>query len=496
MTTSPPTPDAALAAMAEAVLLPGFAGTTAPDWVRARLAEGLGGVVLFGRNIVDDEQVAALTAALRAERPDVVVGIDEEGGDVTRLDARTGSDLPGPLALAAAADLGLTAAAGAALGARLAACGVTVDLAPCADLTLTPDDPIIGVRAFGADPYAAAAHVGAFVRGLQRDGVAACAKHFPGHGASTSDSHVALPVLPRTPDELRAAELVPFRAAMAAGVRAVMTGHLVVPEWGDEPATTNPTAIGTVLRGELGFTGTVITDALEMGAVAGHLGNAEGLADAAVRALAAGADALCVGGEIADAEAVTRIVARIVAAVRAGALTEERLAEAAERTRALGAPPSAGAKAPDVVELGLAVARKALRVTGLPPLSAHPLVIDVEVDPTIAAGPVPWGLGPHLADLVPGGTTLRVTPAEAEAALAAAREHAEVVVTTRDAHRHPAVASLVADLTHVTDTVVHVETGVPGPGPTTTARIDTHSGSRASLRAAAEVIATACGTRG
>ncbi|MBM7773561.1 beta-N-acetylhexosaminidase [Actinokineospora baliensis] len=479
-----------LHALAEGVLLPGFAGTSAPDWVRERLAEGLGGVVLFGRNIVDDEQVAALTAQLRAERADVVIGIDEEGGDVTRLDAATGSTLPGPLALGAAADLGLTAEVGTALGARLAACGVTLDLAPCADLTLTPDDPIIGVRAFGADPYAAAAHVAAYVRGMQSAGVAACAKHFPGHGASTSDSHFTLPVLPRTPEELDAVELVPFRAAIAAGVRSVMTGHLVVPGWGEDPATVNPTAIQDVLRGQLGFTGAVVTDALEMGAVAGHLGNAAGLADAAVRSLRAGADALCIGGEIADADAVAVIVERIVAEVVAGTLSEERLAHAAERTRSLGVPPTGGVAARDEVDLGMTVARKATRTTHLPALSPELVVVDVEVEPTIAAGPVPWGLGPHLVELLPGTRALRVTAAEPGELFELARGR-EVVVTTRDAHRHPAVLELVAGLVRAATAVVHVETGTPGPELGALGRIDTFGGSRSSLRAAAEVISAA-----
>ncbi|EWC58209.1 Beta-hexosaminidase [Actinokineospora spheciospongiae] len=474
--------------LAEAVLLPGFAGTTAPDWVRDRLSAGLGGVVLFGRNVVDDEQVAALTARLRADRGDVVIGIDEEGGDVTRLDAATGARLPGPLALSAAEDLRLTRAAGAALGARLAACGITLDLAPCADLTLTPDDPIIGVRAFGTEPYAAAAHVAEYVRGLQEHGVAACAKHFPGHGASTSDSHHELPVLPRTVEQLRAVEFLPFRAAIAAGVRSVMTGHLVVPEWGSEAATVNPVAIGTALRGELGFTGTVVTDALEMGALAGHLGNADGLADAAVRSLRAGADALCVGGQIADAEAVVAIVDAIVARVRTGDLTEERLAEAAERTRALGAPPRRATR-PDDGELGQVIARRALRSRGSARLPADPLVLDVEVAPTIAAGPGPWGLAPHLADLLPGATAVRVDPAEPGDAVARARARGEVVVVTRDAHRHPDVVALLDALVAAVPVVVHVETGVPGPDRGTAARIDTSGASWSGLRAAAEAVA-------
>ncbi|WP_235926823.1 glycoside hydrolase family 3 protein [Actinokineospora pegani] len=476
--------------LAEAVLLPGFAGTSAPDWVLSRLAGGLGGVVLFGRNVVTDEQVGALCAQLRATRPDVVVGIDEEGGDVTRLDAATATRLPGPLALGAAGDPRLTERAGSELGARLAACGVTLDLAPCADLALTPDDPIIGVRAFGSDPHTAAAHVAAYVRGLQGHGVAACAKHFPGHGASTSDSHHELPVLPRTAGQLHAVELVPFRAAIAAGVRSVMTGHLVVPEWGPDAATVNATAIRTVLRGELGFTGTVVTDALEMGALAGRLGDARGLASAAVRALKAGADALCVGGEVSDAEAVAAVVDAIVAGVRTGELTEERLAEAAERTRALGAPPTGGPWTEDP-ELGMAIARRALRTRGLPALSGGPLVLDVEVAPTIVAGPVPWGLGAHVRELAPLTEVVRVDPVDPGAVVELAAARGEVVVATRDAHRHPEVAALVRALVAAVPVVVQVETGVPGADLGATGRVDTFGASWSSLRAAAEAVVTA-----
>ncbi|GAA3993893.1 glycoside hydrolase family 3 N-terminal domain-containing protein [Allokutzneria multivorans] len=464
--------------LVDSVLLPGFLGTTPPDWVRRRVAEGLGGVVLFARNVVDDSQVAALTEALRAERPDVVVGIDEEGGDVTRLDAATGSLVPGSLALGVADDVELTSAVAAALGARLAACGVTVDLAPSADLTLTPDDPIIGVRAFGSDPHRAAAHVAAYVSGMQSAGIAACAKHFPGHGASTVDSHHTLPVLPRTERQLWETELVPFRAAVGAGVRSIMSGHLVVPDWGPEPATTNRHALTEVLRNQLGFTGAVITDALEMGAVAGTSGIAEG----AIQALVAGADLLCVGGELADSDVVDQLAAAIIAAVRSGVLPEERLVSAAARARSLGGPVSpSGTWDP---ALGMLAARRALRVTGAPTLSAPPLVIDVEVAPTIAAGPVPWGLGPHLAELIPGTEVLR-----SSGELPPVSSDRPVVVVTRDAHRHPEARDLVLSLSKIGLDLVHVETGVPGPDLGSAARIDTHGGSYVSLRAAAELLA-------
>ncbi|WP_216205210.1 glycoside hydrolase family 3 N-terminal domain-containing protein [Amycolatopsis aidingensis] len=481
--------DGELRELAAGVLLAGFDGIEAPDWVLAALERGLGGVVLFARNVVDDQQVAALTARLRSGRDRVVIGIDEEGGDVTRLDARTGSMVPGPLALGAVADPGLTGRVAAGLGGRLARCGITLNLAPCADLTLALDDPIIGVRSFGSDPAAAAEQVAAFVSGLQGHSVAACAKHFPGHGSSTTDSHFTLPVLRRTDAELRATELVPFGAAVRAGVRAVMPGHLVVPDWGDEPATLNPKAITGVLRGELGFTGTVVTDALEMGAVAGELGSVPGFAAAAVRALAAGADALCIGGEVADEAAVTRVVDAIVRAVLAGELAGDRLAEAAARVAELGTAP---APAGDSIDpgAGWSAARGAIRIRGQAGLTGPPLVVDLRVAPSMAAGAVPWGLGPHLAELLPGTRTMSAAVAELDAtALAAQARGGDVVVTTRDAHRHPEVTRLVAELVALGARVVHVETGIPGPDLGAGCRVDTHGGSLVSLRAAAELLA-------
>lgn len=471
--------------LAAGVLLPGFAGHTAPDWLRRRIAGGLGGVVLFGRNVVDDEQVAALTESLRAERAGVTIGIDEEGGDVTRLDAAVGSSLPGNHALGAADDVALTTEVAAALGARLARCGVTVDLAPSADLSLHLADPIIGVRAFGGDPDKAARHVAAFVTGLQASGVAACAKHFPGHGAATEDSHETLPVLHRTEQELRDVELVPFAAAVRAGVRAMMTGHLVVPAWGDGPATLNPKAF-QVLRGELGFHGAVITDALDMGAVAGT----SGMADGAVRALLAGADGLCIGGSFTDEDTLDGLVAALVAAVESGRLPIDRLAEAAGRVAAIGVQ----AEVPTTYdqEIGLTAARRGLVITGAPTLTGPPLVVDLVVSPSIAVGDVPWGLGPVLADLVPGTSVLRVAQRDGMTAgtIAEAAGGRPVVVVTRDAQRYPWVVDLVGGLATLGLDLIRVETGVPGPDLGVMARVDTHGGARVCLRAAAEYLAT------
>lgn len=165
--------------LALSVLQPGFVGTEAPDWVLRDIGDGLASVVLFSRNIVSTEQVARLTAQLRAENPDLIVAIDEEAGDVTRIESATGSSRPGNFALGTVDDPALTEAVAADLGRQLRAAGVSLDYAPSADVNSNPDNPIIGVRSFGSDPEVVARHTTAWIRGLQSSGVAACAKHFP-----------------------------------------------------------------------------------------------------------------------------------------------------------------------------------------------------------------------------------------------------------------------------------------------------------------------------
>ena len=208
----------AVAALADAVLLPGFDGTEPPEWVLRRVSRGLGGVCLFSRNIADPDQVRALTAALRRSRPEVIIAVDEEAGDVTRIDSATGSRFPGAAALGRADDVAGTAEIGRQVGTVLAGLGITLNLAPCADVALDPQNPVIGTRAFGADPDLVARHAAAFVTGQQAAGVAACAKHFPGHGDTAADTHLDLAVLDASLEELTATALPPFAATIAAGV--------------------------------------------------------------------------------------------------------------------------------------------------------------------------------------------------------------------------------------------------------------------------------------
>lgn len=315
-----------------AVLQPGFTGTTAPEWLLRRVGEGLSSVGLFGRNIETPEQLAALTAQLRAERDDVLVAIDEEGGDVTRLEVRHGSSFPGNLALGAVDDTALTRAVAHELGRRLAECGVNLNWAPSADVNSNPGNPVIGVRSFGADPHLVARHTAAYVEGLQAAGVAACTKHFPGHGDTAVDSHHALPRIDVDLETLHARELVPFRAAIAAGSKSVMSAHILLPALDPHrPATLSPQILTGLLRQELGYEGLIVTDAVEMQAIASTYGIERG----SVLAIAAGADALCVGGGLDDDSTVLRLRDALVAAVRSGELPEERLADAAARVRAL-----------------------------------------------------------------------------------------------------------------------------------------------------------------
>ncbi|MFC0196399.1 glycoside hydrolase family 3 N-terminal domain-containing protein, partial [Microbacterium arthrosphaerae] len=316
------------------VLLPGFAGTELPEWVRAELDRGLGGVCLFAGNVdaADPDGTARLAAAIRAARPATLVAADEEGGVVTRLEGRDGSTLPSP------AQLGLVPAdvserVGAVLAERVRRAGIDLVLAPSADVNDNPQNPVIGARSFGADPRMVADRVAASVRGFRsRRSVAACVKHWPGHGDTDVDSHRGLPTIPEATAERHA---LPFQAAIAAGVPAVMTAHIVVPEWGDEPVTVNPAALARLRVA--GFDGVVVTDAVDMAAIADTYGIGRG----AARALAAGADLVCLGNpELAGIDAAqqyAQVVAAIEAAVADGLLPLDRLRDAHRRVGALSA---------------------------------------------------------------------------------------------------------------------------------------------------------------
>ncbi|MGW1543150.1 glycoside hydrolase family 3 protein [Streptomyces sp. NPDC002309] len=482
------------------VLQPGFTGTAAPDWLLRRLGEGLASVGLFGRNISSPDQLAALTAQLRAERGDVLVAVDEEGGDVTRLEVHTGSSFPGNHALGAVDDVELTREVAAELGRRLAACGVNFNWAPSADVNSDPGNPVIGVRSFGADPALVARHTAAYVTGLQSVGVAACTKHFPGHGDTNVDSHHAMPRIDADPAVLAERELAPFRAAIAAGTRAVMSAHILVPALDtDRPATLSGRVLTELLRGDLGYDGLIVTDGMEMQAITGTYGIERG----SVLAVAAGADAICVGGGLADDETVRRLRDALVAAVRAGELPEERLADAAERVRRLAAwSASASASSPAAAEagepgaddeVGLRAARRALRVTGtdaFAPLTAAPYVAALTPVANIAVGDeTPWGVAAELTALLPGTEAGTFGGPDAGADVLTAAGERRIVAVVRDEHRHPWMGDALDTLLRARPDTIVVEMGVPQAAPRGALHIATYGAARVCGRAAAEVIA-------
>ncbi|HEX4817093.1 MAG TPA: glycoside hydrolase family 3 protein [Nonomuraea sp.] len=466
--------DRGLRRLAAGTLLVAFQGATAPDWVLRELAGGLGGVTLFGFNVESAAQVGALAATLRAAG-DPVISLDEEGGDVTRLAYHVGSPYPGNAALGAVDDAGLTYEVYRAIGAELAACGINFDMAPDADVNTVDDNPVIGTRSFGDDPALVSRHTVAAVRGLQSMRVAACAKHFPGHGATRLDSHLDIPVVDVTPEVLRERELAPFVAAIEAGVKSIMTAHVVVPALtGDRPATLSPAALTGLLRRELGFDGVVVSDALDMRAVTKSVG----LAGGAALSLRAGADLLCLGPK-PTYEDVRDIITRVAADVP-GERLEEAAARVAElRAWAAGQPPvPAGDGA-----IGLAAARRAVRLTGVAAPLRDPLVVEVETPPTIAAGDVPWGLE------LPYGERVRVKPAEADAAAIAARAGGRsLVVVVKDAHRCADSRRLVTALAAARPDLTLVEMGLPIWAPEGVARVATYGAARVNALAAVELL--------
>ena len=419
----------ALDGLIDACLFPGVRGTAPPDWARRAVEQGLGGFVLYGSNAGETGgRLDLLARPLRALRRDLLVAVDEEGGDVTRLDYRDGSRYPGNLALGVVDDVELTRRVASSIARDLAEQELNLDLAPSVDVNSDPENPVIGTRSFGADAELVARHGRAFVEGLQSLGVAACAKHFPGHGATRVDSHSGLPVVDCDARTLRERELAPFAAAIEAGVRSLMSAHVVFPAVDELPATLSRPFLTGIVRDELHYDGVVFTDALEMGAIAARWP----LGAAAVQSLAAGADALLIGDRDGERDcAEIRLAVR--AAVDTGDLPRRRVEQAAERVRRLGAwaaePSSAGA---DDDAAGLEAARRALRVEGALPLAAPPFVVHLRARANPAVGRAHWSLAEVLAQLGFLAGSRDVVEGDGDVPLPAGPP---LVVACRDAYR-------------------------------------------------------------
>jgi len=306
----------------------------------------LGGIILFSRNIEAPEQVAELShdiQSLGSELP-LWVSIDQEGGRVARLKAPF-TEWPPMAVLGRSRDSALATRFGAALAKELRAVGITLDYAPVLDIHTNPKNPVIGDRALAEDADSVARLGVAIIRGLQDNGVAACGKHFPGHGDTSVDSHLELPLVEHPPDRIRRVEFVPFRDAIKADVAFIMTAHVLVPSLDEEkPATLSRRIVQALLRDELGFQGVILSDDLEMKAIA----KTYSVPDAAVEAVAAGCDGLLICSGDVDAQAAT--LEALVRAVEQDRIPFKRLEDATKRLRSakerfLATPVSTGQRA-------------------------------------------------------------------------------------------------------------------------------------------------------
>ncbi|MEU1511064.1 glycoside hydrolase family 3 N-terminal domain-containing protein [Streptomyces sp. NPDC005811] len=481
---------AALDEAAHRCLVAGFDGTTGvPDPLKRLIDRGLGGVILFTRNVRDAEQVRHLTDTLRALRPDLVVGIDNEGGGIGHLMAAGAPEVPGSWALGVVDDPALTAACADALAGHLLTLGITASYAPVADVQSRSANPIVRTRAFGGDPELVSRQLRAWIAATEARGVASCAKHFPGHGGTVTDSHHELAVDPRPYDRL---DLAPFRAAVDAGVPLLMSAHVVFPALDPErPATLSPRILRDLLRGELGFEGVLVSDALEMKAIADRYGEAAG----ARLALAAGADQVIVA--VPDLEVTLACRDAVLDALRTGELAEGRVTEAAERVRRLArryaVPPRPEAVAAWDGGAGLTAARRAVRGGGpLPAAVPGAHVVDLFPAPHPALN---WGGEDLLTEVraVDPEATGTVVAGEPEGARTVASVVAEALrgadgrplaVATCDAGLYPWQARVRDALTAVRPDALLVSTGLPEPGGAVCA----YGRGRVNLRAVAEVL--------
>ncbi len=310
------------------LLIAGFNGSQVPVELRSIAREfGLGGVILFSRNVEAPEQVAELCYDAGRLEPDLPlwVSIDQEGGRVARLKAPF-TEWPPMATLGRSGDPRLAERFARALAAELKAVGVTLDYAPVLDVMTNAKNPVIGDRALATTADEVARLGATIIRTLQAEGVAACGKHFPGHGDTSVDSHLELPLVEHPPDRLRAIEFVPFRAAVQADVATIMTAHVLVPSLDeDRPATLSRRVVTDLLRKELGYGGVILSDDLEMKAIA----HTYAVPDAAVMAIDAGCDGvlICSGDHATQAAALEALVH----AVESQRLSYARVEDALQR---------------------------------------------------------------------------------------------------------------------------------------------------------------------
>ena len=317
------------------LMIIGFDGTDADsDLLEMIGTYHVGGVIFFARNIRSPQQVADLTnklqrTAIGSGHPGLFIAVDQEGGRVARLTEDTGfTEFPSAMAIGATGDPENAYHMASAMAAEMRAVGINVDFAPVLDVNNNPANPVIGTRSFSSDAEKVAVFGTAFGRGLQENGVLAFGKHFPGHGDTGIDSHIALPLVPYDRDRLNQVELVPFKAAIAAGFAGIMSAHVTFPAIDSTPglaATLSRPVLTGLLREELGYNGLIVTDSLEMGALAE---NGYPPPVGAALAFAAGADALLFNRDHAMHK---QAFSHLAQAVKEGKVSQEQLNSSVRR---------------------------------------------------------------------------------------------------------------------------------------------------------------------
>ncbi|WP_233158299.1 glycoside hydrolase family 3 protein [Actinokineospora bangkokensis] len=449
----------------------------------------VGGVIYFNNsgtdNVDNPRQLAAFSNGLQraaltsAPHLPLVVSIDQEGGNVTRVEAPA-TEFPSSMAVGAGRSTADARTLAAVNGHELRAMGINQDFAPVADVNSNPQNPVIGARSFGARPDLASALVGAEVRGYQASGkptetVSSAAKHFPGHGDAATDSHTGLPVINRTAEQWRAVDLPPFRAAVDAGIDVIMTAHIQFPSLDPSgvPATLSKPIITDLLRGELGYRGVVVTDSLGMQGVREMFGDAE----IPVRALEAGVDQLLMPVDLGLAQR------SVLDAVRSGRLTEQRIDESVRRVLALKwkrgilAKPFVDERAVDR-RVGIPTNKAAIqRLTdktttvlrndaGLLPLRAKPQkVLVAGIGDTVTPANSPANLAASIAargvQATPLATGLKPNATTIAGAVSAAQSHDAVVVLTNNLAGNPDQRALLTALLGTGKPVIAVAAQVP-----------------------------------
>ncbi len=457
------------------LMIIGFDGTEADSGLLEMISKyHVGGVILFARNVRSAQQVAELTnklqrTAIESGNPGLFIAIDQEGGRVARLTEDTGfTEFPSAMAIGATADPENAYRMASAMAAEMRAVGINVDFAPDLDVDNNATNPVIGTRSFSSDPSKVAAFGIAFGRGLQESGILAFGKHFPGHGDTGTDSHIALPLVSHDRARLDQIELVPFKAVIAENFAGIMSAHVTFPAIDPNPsmpATLSHAVLTGLLREELGFKGLIATDSLEMAALAA---NGYPPPVGATLAFAAGADLLLFNRDHAMHK---QAFANLMRSVEEGKVSQEqldssvrRILEAKEKFGILNpvlvADPAIAGESTATAEhhaLALELSRKAITLlkddsSHLPLRSGEPLLV---IETTAASG-----LGTLL-----GARTLEIKndpdASAITAALGMARDRRKVIVTTTDASFYAGQVKLVTELVAKNPNIILVSVRTP-----------------------------------